>query len=378
MAKVDLEQKVKEPVRLRKRLLADGRTSLFLDIYFKGKRSYKFLSLYLVPELDFRDKIANGNTMERAIAYKNEVIYEITNKIAGISDSERKAKMAFADWMQEYMEHVESKGKDVAWIKSVIAELQEFDPNIKLADVNRDFLVKFMDRLLTRKPKRSKKRDHISKTTVFMYMEFLRAGLNYAVKERVLHSSPYKLINRSMVSMDEHMRVYLTVEEVTQLIKTPCLDQELKRVFLFSCFTGLRIQDIRDLKWKHISKQGEVWQIEIIQFKTKQQLYLPLNLSARKWLPEQGNAKLEDAIFPNLTRYYGDPLRKWVKEAGITKDVTMHVGRHTFATMMLTLDVDLYTVSKLLGHSKITTTQIYAKNIDKKRVDAVSKVDGIF
>lgn len=62
----------------------------------------------------------------------------------------------------------------------------------------------------------------------------------------------------------------------------------------------------------------------------------------------------------------------------LAQPITFHVSRHTFATLMLTLDVDLYTTSKLLGHKNIATTQIYAKIIDQKKDDAVNRVDEIF
>ena len=71
-------------------------------------------------------------------------------------------------------------------------------------------------------------------------------------------------------------------------------------------------------------------------------------------------------------------IKKWAKDAGIAKNVNFHTSRHTFATMLLTLGADIYTVSKLLGHTNVKTTQIYAKIVNKKKDDAVSLVDNIF
>ena len=99
-----------------------------------------------------------------------------------------------------------------------------------------------------------------------------------------------------------------------------------------------------------------------------------------KWLPERGKAKDEDLIFPDTpeqinTKLY---LKPWFDKAGNTKPISFHCSRHTFGTMLLTLGVDLYTVSKLLGHTKVETTQIYAKIINKKKDDAVSLIDKAF
>ena len=71
-------------------------------------------------------------------------------------------------------------------------------------------------------------------------------------------------------------------------------------------------------------------------------------------------------------------LKKWAKEAGITKSVCFHVARHTFATLSLEGGVGLAEVSALLGHQNIRTTQIYAKVVDKKKVEAVNLLDKMF
>ena len=81
--------------------------------------------------------------------------------------------------------------------------------------------------------------------------------------------------------------------------------------------------------------------------------------------------KIFHLLYPTTTIVH---IQQWVKDAGINKHITWHSGRHTFATMALSSGVDLYTVSKLLGHREIRTTQIYAKLIDKKKDGAVDNL----
>jgi len=95
-------------------------------------------------------------------------------------------------------------------------------------------------------------------------------------------------------------------------------------------------------------------------------------------LPERGEENDSDFIFP-LTHEgtVNDTLQHWAKVAGITKHISFHAARHTHATMMLTLGADLYTVSKLLGHKNIATTQIYAKIVDKKKEEAIGLIPNL-
>ena len=170
----------------------------------------------------------------------------------------------------------------------------------------------------------------------------------------------------------------MTIEELKLLIATECKYEIMKQAFLFSCLCGLRVSDIRKLKWNDLQKSGERVRIEIKMQKTKEPLYLPISDEALKWLPQRGEAKDDDFIF-SLTHEgtVNNILQKWAKAAGVTKHISFHVARHTHATMMLTLGADLYTVSKLLGHKNIATTQIYAKIVDKKKEEAISLIPNL-
>jgi len=102
---------------------------------------------------------------------------------------------------------------------------------------------------------------------------------------------------------------------------------------------------------------------------------LPISYEAIELCGERSTGTVFKGLTRSMVNY---PLKKWIAEAGITKPITFHLARHTFATMLLTLGADIYTVSKLLGHTNIKTTQIYAKIVNKKKDDAVSLVDNIF
>lgn len=113
--------------------------------------------------------------------------------------------------------------------------------------------------------------------------------------------------------------------------------------------------------------------------KTSKPIYIPLSKNALKWLPEKKDKAIDDLIFAGIP-YNAETnsiVKSWAKKAGIKKLVTYHVSRHTFGTMMLTAGADLYTVSKLMGHSEVRTTQIYAKIIDSKKIEAAKIVDNL-
>lgn len=379
MARPKKQVKAKEPVRLRFNKLKNGNTSIYLDIYHDGKRSYQFLKLYLVPEDGISAKIQNANTLAKAKAIKAERILELTNKVAGITDRSYKAKMLFTDWMRIYRDKVaeQSSTATVKTVERVISEVEKYNGEVTLAEVNRDYILGFIEWLENRESYNVGNRK-LAKGSVNSYVLYIRAALNYAVKENLLRTSPFRGIKKSMLSGTEAKREYLTVEEVKRLIAAPCRDRQLKAAFLFSCFCGLRISDLENLRWKHIIKNNGKWQVEITQFKTGVQLYLPLNMNARKWLPEQGGATSDALVFPKLSRCYRAVLDDWTKEAGIIKHVSFHTSRHTFATLALTAGVDIYTTSQLLGHTTIRHTQRYAKIINSKKDNAVSLLDDAF
>jgi integrase len=380
MAKVRTKKIGKEPIKLRAKTLNDGTQSLYLDCYFEGKRSYEFLKLYLVPGSSPLIKSQNDATLSAANAIKNKRLLEYTNNRAGLINTSNLAKQKLRDWMETFRKAQEKKDtKDQNLILTTIHALSKYNIDIQLRDINRKYCIGLINFL--RNDYLTVRGKHLMPSTAINYLACFRNALNMAVREGVLSVNPFnQLSSQDKIKKPESKREYLTIEEVCRLEETPCEYDFAKRAFLFGCYCGLRISDIRRLKWSDLIKDGNNYRINIVMHKTQSPIYLPLSKKAIKWIPERTDLSDDALLFPGLPKQISAPLylNDWVKSAGITKRITFHASRHTFATMMLTLGVDLYTVSKLLGHSKIETTQIYAKIINKKKDDAVSLIDEMF
>lgn len=380
MARKTSAKNTKEPVRLREKELANGVRSLYLDIYVNGKRSYEFLKLYLIPETNPQTKVQNENTMRAANTIKLNRILEITNNKAGLKNTSIRAKMLLKDWMETFRQAQEQKGvKDQKLIHNTVHALTAYNINVAMRDVNRDYIIGLTNFLRNdyRSPRGKKLKDY----SVINYLGCLRNALNMAVREDVIADNPImKLSAQDKVKAPESQREYLTVEEVQQLEATDSPYPHIKQAFLFACYTGLRCSDVRSITWGKIVKDGEKYRLHTVMFKTKRPFYIPLSKKAMQWMPERGDKTDDDLIFENIpvqvnTKLY---LQPWLDKAGITKPITFHCSRHTFGTMMLTLGADIYTTSKLMGHTKVEVTQIYAKIINKKKDDAVSLIDQAF
>ena len=146
----------------------------------------------------------------------------------------------------------------------------------------------------------------------------------------------------------------------------------------------MRLSDIITLKKEHIQidkdKDGNSFHVLVIRpIKTTrtsgQLLKAPLSEQAVKILAEVKSSSKSELVFDALPQkqVINNWLKKWVKSANISKNLHFHSARHTFATLCLTSGIDIYTVSKLLGHTRIDATQIYAKIIDEKKQKEVQK-----
>jgi uncharacterized protein (TIGR02996 family) len=173
----------------------------------------------------------------------------------------------------------------------------------------------------------------------------------------------------------EVQREYLTLEQLQALVNTPCSIPLLKNAAIFSALTGLRFSDISKLVWSEVQySELEGYFLQFRQKKTKGVEVLPISEQAFKLLGERKEPT--EQVFKGLiySAYLNVHLKQWILRAGITKDITFHCFRHTFATLQLFNGTDIYTVSKMLGHKDLKTTQIYAKIVDDTKRKAADKI----
>lgn len=379
MPRVRKPSKVKEPIRLRMKELSNGSKSLYLDIYRNGKRSYEYLKMYVIPETDDNARRQNKVTMIAANAIKSKRIIELTNGEAGIKRADDKETMLLLDWMHTYMENQQKRGKkDGHQIKVAIQILKDYaGERVTMEQIDKEFCQGYIDYLLTEYRPMGKP---VSRFTAQNYYRVLNGALNAAVRADVMKLNPFtKIGNSDKIRRPESKREYMTIEELRALIATPMKNKAVKQAYLFSCFCGLRISDIIGLKWGNVYVDNGQYRLEVVMQKTKEPIYLPLSPEALRWMPERGDKTSEDHVFdlPSTT-HINILLKPWAKAAGIDKRFSFHTARHTFATMMLTLGADLYTTSKLLGHTDVKMTQVYAKIINRKKDEAVNLVNGLF
>lgn len=362
-------------ISLRKRKLKDGSTSLHLDIYNEGKREYQFLNLYLVPVKNALDRETNKKTLQLAEAIKGEKQIQAQNGVYGfkVDNNGTKDFLAFFETLIEEKDNLAS-GTAAMW-KQCFKHLKKYSGNnVLFKDLTEEFIEGFKKYLLTENLTKSK--TPLAQNSVHSYFNKFRAAVNRAFELRVLDTNPLRSV-KSVKQVDTK-REYLTLEELKALSDTPCRYDNLKRAFLFSALTGLRWSDINKLVWSEV-QHGEQTGYSIVfrQKKTKGQEYLPITEQAYSLLGER--AAPDERVFVGLkySAYMNVELSKWVMKAGIIKDITFHCARHTNATLLLTNGTDLYTVSKLLGHKDIKTTQIYAKIVDEKKRSAVNSIPQI-
>lgn len=372
-------------VTLRQKKISKGRQSLYLDFYpaiphpETGEPTRReFLGLYLFDKAKNPiDKQHNKETLQLAeqIRQKRENHLNKPEVYTGYEKEQLKIRERGEQNFVEYFKTLANKRKASNhdnWV-SAYNYLETFtNGNLKFADLNEKFCNEFKEYLLTTKSNKSSKTT-LAQNSAVSYFNKLKATLKQAYKDGYLQSDLNAKIEP--IKQAETRRNFLTIEELNSLVKTECNNPLLKRAALFSALTGLRFSDIKNLVWGEIHHSVENgYSIQFTQQKTKGVEVLPISEQAYSLLGERKEPT--DKVFEGLTysAYENKHLYQWIGAAGITKNITFHCFRHTFATLQLSHGTDIYTVSKMLGHRELKTTQIYAKIVDDTKRKAANRI----
>ena len=329
---------------------------LYLDVYANGRRKWEALGLTLTA-----DKQQNKEIMRLAEICRSKREAQIVSGEWGLLDP-ISGKQSLCGYMADIGRNREKKDH----LNRVLKYLDKFSGgNIALGQVTEKWLEDFQAFLL--------KESGLSKGTAGRYEAAVRFALRKAARDRLIPRNPAEGVRA--ITIPESDKAYLTVQEIQLLADTPLggkLGGMVKQAFLFACFTGIRISDLRTLEWGDINIESR--QISKRQEKTERKVFIPLHSVAWGIINDGAIHNYKELVFPRLTQSKTDTgqyIVAWAKKAGIEKNVGWHTARHTFAVLSLESGAEIYTVSKLLGHTNLKNTQVYAKATDKMKREAV-------
>jgi integrase len=346
-------------VALRKRKRESGKTYVYLDIYAHGSRKTELLRILT------GDKFQDKETMKECQEVRNQRERDLFAGEHGVTRASKR-KANFIKYCEQLGEQRAAPNTRSQWLYAT-KHLREYaGEGCVFANLDEQFFKGFRDFLLKTKK--------LGPGSAGAYLAKIKTAIHSAIDEGIIPLDPSAKVK---IRKPDRLPVHLSLEEVQKLSETACPNDQTKAAFLFSCFTGLRAGDVRKLTWDKI-RDGY---LEFSQEKTSEAVRLPLSEEALRILDDQKNAKPSPNLhgtLPQGTVFFmpshgvtNKQLLIWARAAGIDKPISFHKSRHSFATLSLSSGIDLYTVSKLLGHKSLAATQIYAQVVDKKKKEAV-------
>jgi integrase len=369
-------------VTLRSKPLKNGMLSLYLDYYPPviipktgklSRREFLKLKIYESPESASEEKF-NESQLEIAEEIRATRFLQLKNKEFGLKDNII-LNIKFSKFYQEIVDeyyNTGSKGNYHTW-KSSLAYWKAFmGDDLTTQNLTEWHVNGFRNFLLTTRNLRTNEGKLAINTASSYYKNFIMV-LKRGFREKLLSKNLAE--DARHIREQETHREYLSERELTKLWKTPIKINKVKHMALFSALTGLRFSDILNLSWEDVYE--DTHQSNYVQFREKKTGNItnhPISETALKILKEQDTK--EGEIFVDIK--YSQiihPLKKWLKDAGIHKKISFHNFRHSYATLQLANGTDIYTVSKLLGHKNVSTTQIYTKVMDHNKVKAANRIN---
>ena len=359
-------------VTLRTRPLKKGMLSFYLD-YYPGYRDqetmktirHEGLNIYIYANpKNQRECNFNAAMSEKAEAIRCRRFEAIVNERYDFFDK-RKYK---ADFLEYYRKQLRKHDQKWGFVYQHFYNFVHGKCTFEEIDV--DLCNKFREYLLN---VRQLRRDRpISKNSASGYWSTFRGFLKILYRNRMIKTNVNDFLDK--IETEDVVKEYLSVDELYKLAETPCKKPILKIASLFSCMTSLRISDILALCWEDIvdySAGGKC--VHIITQKNKAEDIIPISEEALGLIGY--NSEKKGLVFKGLMRSWTQiPMKEWIRSAGITKNITFHSYRRTFATLQAAAGTDIRTIQSIMAHKSITTTQRYIKVVDANKREASKKI----
>ena len=359
-------------VTLRTRPLKNGMLSYYLD-YYPGYRDQETMKsirheglniyIYANPKNE-RERNFNATMSEKAEAIRCRRFESIVNDRYDFFDR-HKLK---ADFLEYYRRQL--RKHDQKW-EFVYHHFYNFvHGKCTFEEIDIDLCNKFREYLLNAKQLRRDGR--ISKNSASGYWSTFRGLLKILYRNQLIKTNINDFLDK--IETEDTPKDYLSVEELYKLAETPCKKPILKTAALFSCLTSLRISDILSLQWHEIvdfAAGGKC--VHTMTQKTKTEDIIPISEEALQLIgysPEKTGL-----VFKGLKRSWTQhPMKEWIRKAGITKNITFHSYRRTYATLQGAAGTDIRTIQSNMAHKSITTTQRYMKVVDSNKREASNRI----
>lgn len=369
-------------VTLRTKKIANNMFSLYLDYYpsiinpksgKESRREFLNLKIHQLPKSEIQTS-HNKETILLAETIRAKRLLQLRNREYGFKEN-IKLDVNFIEFYKSIVEEYYNKGSRnnyFTWKASLNYFIKFSDNKLTTNKLSVLHLKKYREFLLNTKNLRTQK-DQLSVNTASTYYKNFIAVLKKAYHQNLLNSN--LALDAEYIKEEETHREYLTEDELERLWKTPIKMEVIKHLALFSAFTGFRFSDVINIKWENVfSDQHQGYCVKLKEKKTGNINNHPISNTAYKLLKLQSTTS--GYVFQNI-KYSQVPrrLKEWIKDAKINKKISFHNFRHSYATLQLANGTDIYTVSKLLGHKNVSTTQIYTKVMDKNKIEAANRIN---
>lgn len=397
MAKNDV--KVGDNPKLKKKVMSDGNLSLYLDYYLgrirvtdeetgevkskvQRKREFLHLTLLASPRTPI-ERQQNKDILLEAQRIRLEREQELKEGKFGYRLKKSK-EINFFDYFQSYIESY--KKKDIRMIEIALhrfqdflrdtAEYKKFQKRITPQQISREMMLAFTEYLQSRS---------VGEGARGIFARFKKVYKSCGVKYKFSYTEPFTDVEGKTISIkiDEKQlrKEILSLDEIAQLASTHYDNENpnIRRAFLFCLYAGLRFCDVKDLTFANVDFANRLLKFE--QSKTKGHsansgVWIPLEETHLKLIgePSQPDNRRE-LIFP-LPSYEMclKALKRWVKRAGISKHISWHCARHSFAVNILNEGANIKTVASLLGHSDLRHTEKYTRAVDSLKRQATASL----